>query len=178
VEYSLLLLGSQSVINVEVDISVSTSPSLSHRRSSFDIIRIFQPKPPTFARFGFECFLGKCFRIGERKNRRFSDIAAWGSSRRSTDGGEGRGSIIDAAATRSDDVLAHHDDNEMDDYDNSGASNAAIRLFDWVGDMEMFTRMVPKPRQILFRKCCPYSPKRAVSSKKKRVKKNLTRPIS
>jgi hypothetical protein len=42
--------------------------------------------------------------------------------------------------------------------------------------MEVFTRIMP--RHILFGKCCPYSPKRKISPKKKRVKKNLTHPIS
>jgi hypothetical protein len=75
---------------------------------------------------------------GEEKSS-FSDIAAWGSSRRSTDGGEGRSSIIDAAASRTTTRIScynddHHDDEMEDDYDNSGVSNDAIHLLDWVRD--------------------------------------------
>jgi hypothetical protein len=74
----------------------------------------FQPGPPTFAAIGFEHFLGKSFRIGERKNRRFSDIAVWGSSRRGSTGG-GEGVVVALMPPhRCSDVV---DDDHHNDYD-------------------------------------------------------------
>lgn len=69
----------------------------------------------------------------------------------------------------------------MDDPENGGVSNAAIRLFDWVRDPSNNGSVYPNDADAAthtVREGCPYSPKRTVSSKKKRMKKNGTHPIS
>ena len=82
----------QCLLGMELRLGSQSQPDQAVRMGAIvHLLSVFfQPGPPTFAAIGFEHFLGKSFRIGERKNRRFSDIAVWGSSRRgSTGGGEG-----------------------------------------------------------------------------------------